>query len=157
MKVFLLSVYTILHFKADNCFTNMQMGLKYGCPVEDVVTGLYIQCQGWRSVYCNPTRPAFLGVGGTTLDQILVQHKRWSEGDLQILLLKYSPVWYGLGKISLGQVMGYCTYCLWALNCLAALYYCIIPSLYLLKGISLFPQVKTFPFLVLFSRFPSGL
>ncbi|CAK9148877.1 unnamed protein product [Ilex paraguariensis] len=119
-----------------------EMGLKYGCPVEDVITGLSIQCQGWKSVYFNPPRMGFLGIAATTLDQSLVQHKRWSEGDLQILLSKYSPAWYGLGRIHPGLLLGYLTYCLWAPNCLATLYYAIIPSLYLLRGMPLFPQVS---------------
>ncbi|PQQ03466.1 hypothetical protein Pyn_26872 [Prunus yedoensis var. nudiflora] len=66
----------------------------------------------------------------------LVQHKRLSEGSLQILLSKYSPAWYGHGKISLALQLGYCIVCCWA-----TLFYSIVPSLYLLKGISLFPQV----------------
>lgn len=118
-----------------------QIGLKYGCPVEDVLTGLTIQCKGWRSVYYKPERKGFLGVTATTLDQTLVQHKRWSEGDLMILFSKYSPAWYGLGKLNPGLLLGYLTYCLWSPNCVATLYYSIVPSLYLLKGISLFPQV----------------
>ncbi|GFP96438.1 cellulose synthase-like protein e1 [Phtheirospermum japonicum] len=117
-----------------------EIGLKYGCPVEDVMTGLSIQCRGWKSVYFNPERKGFLGVATTTLDQTLVQHKRWSEGDFQILLSKHSPIRYGLSRISFGLVMGYCVYCLWAVNCFATLYYSIVPSLYLLRGISLFPQ-----------------
>ncbi|XP_011097753.1 cellulose synthase-like protein E1 [Sesamum indicum] len=121
-----------------------EMGLKYGCPVEDVITGLSIQCRGWKSVYFNPERKGFLGVAGTTLDQTLVQHKRWSEGDLQIFLSKHSPVWKGLGRINFGLIMGYCVYCLWSPNCFATLYYSIIPSVYLLKGDPLFPQVSSF-------------
>ncbi|KAK4420851.1 Cellulose synthase-like protein E1 [Sesamum alatum] len=121
-----------------------EMGLKYGCPVEDVITGLSIQCRGWKSMYFNPERKGFLGVAGTTLDQTLVQHKRWSEGDLQILLSKHGPVWNGLGRINFGLIMGYCVYCLWSPNCFATLYYSIIPSLYLLKGHPLFPQVSSF-------------
>ncbi|KAJ1441226.1 Nucleotide-diphospho-sugar transferase [Sesbania bispinosa] len=127
----------------ENTLWGKEMGLRYGCPVEDVITGLSIQCQGWKSVYYNPPRKAFLGVAPTTLLQALVQHKRWSEGDLQILLSKYSPAWYGFGRISLGLQMGYCVYCLWAPNCIATLYYSIIPSLYLLKGISLFPKMSS--------------
>lgn len=134
----------------ENTQWGKQVGLKYGCPVEDVITGLSIQCRGWKSVYFNPERKGFLGVAPTTLDQTLVQHKRWSQGDFQILLSEYSPIWYGLGKISLGLQMGYTTYCLWAPNCLATLYYSIIPSLYLFKGISLFPQV-TNPWLLPFA------
>ncbi|XP_057795222.1 cellulose synthase-like protein E1 [Salvia miltiorrhiza] len=124
-----------------------EMGLKYGCLVEDVITGLSIQCRGWKSVYFNPEREAFLGLAVTTLDQTLGQHKRWSEGDLQILLSKYSPITYGIGRINAGLIMGYCTYCLWPVNCFATLYYSIIPSLYLLKGVSLFPQVSSVWFL----------
>lgn len=117
------------------------MGVKYGCPAEDVITGLSIQMRGWKSVYFNPERKAFLGVATTTLPQTLVQHKRWSAGDFLILLSSYSPAWYARGKISFGLQLGYCCYSLWAPNCFATLYYTIIPSLYLLKGISLFPKV----------------
>ncbi|CAL5202371.1 unnamed protein product [Lathyrus oleraceus] len=120
-----------------------EMGLKYGCPVEDVITGLSIQSKGWKSVYYNPPRKAFLGVAPTSLLQVLIQHKRWSEGDFQILFSKYSPAWYAFGKISVGLQMGYCSYCLWSPNCLPTLYYSIIPSLYLLKGIPLFPKVSS--------------
>ncbi|XP_056162140.1 cellulose synthase-like protein E1 isoform X2 [Syzygium oleosum] len=127
----------------ENTEWGREMGLKYGCPVEDVITGLSIQYRGWRSVYFNPRRNAFLGVAPTTLLQLLVQHKRWSEGDFQILLSRYSPAWHGLGKISPGLIMCYLPYCLWAPNCLPTLYYTIIPSLCLLKGISLFPEVTS--------------
>lgn len=119
----------------------LQMGLRYGCPVEDVLTGLSIQCLGWKSVYYNPARKGFLGVAATSLDQTLLQHKRWSEGDLQVLLSRYSPAWYGLGRISPGLLLGYCSYCLWAPNSLATVFYSTAPSLYLVRGISLFPQV----------------
>ncbi|KAK9941196.1 hypothetical protein M0R45_017815 [Rubus argutus] len=127
----------------ENTQWGKEMGLKYGCPVEDVITGLSIQCRGWKSVYCNPTRKAFLGVAPTTLPQTLLQHKRWSEGDFQILVSKFSPASYGYGKISLGLQLGYCSYCLWAPNCLATLIYSILPSLYLLRGTSLFPQISS--------------
>ncbi|AES70607.2 cellulose synthase E1-like protein [Medicago truncatula] len=125
----------------ENTQWGKEMGLKYGCPVEDVITGLSIQSNGWKSVYYNPARKAFLGVAPTSLLQVLIQHKRWSEGDFQILFSKYSPAWYAFGKINLSLQMGYCAYCLWAPNCLATLFYSIIPSLYLLKGIPLFPKI----------------
>ncbi|KAF9625242.1 hypothetical protein IFM89_020828 [Coptis chinensis] len=117
-----------------------EMGLKYGCPVEDVITGLSIHCRGWKSVYCNPTRKGFLGVAPVTLAQTLVQHKRWAEGNFQLLLSKFGPFSCGLGRIKLGHQLAYCVYGLWAPNCLATLYYNVVPPLYLLKGISLFPM-----------------
>ena len=117
------------------------MGLIYGCPVEDIVTGLTIQCRGWKSLYFNPDRKAILGVGPTTLDIVLIQHKRWSEGMFQIFFSKFCPFIYGQGKIKFGAQMGYCIYLLWAPISFPTLYYVIVPSLCLLHGISLFPQV----------------
>ncbi|PIA50628.1 hypothetical protein AQUCO_01200081v1 [Aquilegia coerulea] len=120
-----------------------EMGLKYGCAVEDVLTGLSIHCRGWKSVYFNPTRKGFLGVAPITLGQTLVQFKRWSGGNLEILLSKYGPLSYGVGRIKLGHRLAYCLWCFWAPNWLATLYYSVIPSLYLLKGISLFPRITS--------------
>ncbi|RZC65899.1 hypothetical protein C5167_009599 [Papaver somniferum] len=119
---------------------------------KDVLTGLTIQCRGWKSVYLNPERKGFLGVAPNRLCDTLVQHKRWSEGDFQIFLSKYNPFLYGHKKISLGLQMGYCVYCLWAPNSLPTLYYLSIPPLCLLKGIPLFPKVLSF-FLLWFLPF----
>ncbi|XP_058112704.1 cellulose synthase-like protein E6 isoform X2 [Magnolia sinica] len=127
----------------ENTEWGKEMGLKYGCPSEDLITGLAIQCRGWKSVYCNPDRKAFLGMSPTTLEQSLVQHKRWGEGQLQIFMSRYCPLIYGHGKIKLGLQMGYCNYNLWALNSFPTLYYVIIPSLCLAKGISLFPRISS--------------
>ncbi|KAK9146372.1 hypothetical protein Sjap_006275 [Stephania japonica] len=120
-----------------------EMGLKYGCAVEDVITGLAIQCRGWKSVFFNPTRQGFMGLPPTTLSQTLVQHKRWAEGDLQILLSKHGPLIHGFGKMKLGQQMGYHVYLLWAPSCFVFLYYLVVPPLYLLNGVSLFPKVSS--------------
>ncbi|KAL4185747.1 hypothetical protein AMTRI_Chr10g232260 [Amborella trichopoda] len=121
----------------------MEMGLKYGCPVEDIITGLSIHCRGWRSVYCNPSREAFMGVTSTTLADALVQQKRWSEGDLQVILSQYCPFIYGFGKIKMGQMIGYSTFCLWAANSLPTWCYAIVPSLCLFNGIPLYPKVTS--------------
>ncbi|PRQ35155.1 putative cellulose synthase (UDP-forming) [Rosa chinensis] len=125
-----------------------EMGLKYGCAIEDVFTGLSIQCRGWRSVYLNPTRKAFLGVAPTTLLQMLVQQKRWSEGSFQILLSRHNPAFSD--QISLGQKLGYAYVGAWSMNFLPTLFYTVIPSLYLLKGISLFPRVSS-PWIIPFA------
>lgn len=118
-----------------------QMGLLCGCPVEDIMTGLAIQCRGWRSIYYNPERKAFLGLTPTTLDQSLLQHKRWSEGDLQILFSSYCPFLHGRGNIPLKLQLSYCIYLMWAINSLPTLCYVFVPSICLLRGIALFPQV----------------
>uniref|UniRef100_A0A5B7BN89 Putative cellulose synthase-like protein E6 n=1 Tax=Davidia involucrata TaxID=16924 RepID=A0A5B7BN89_DAVIN len=128
----------------DNTEWGKEMGLKYGFPVEDIVTGLSIQCRGWKSMYFNPERKGFVGVAPTTLQQALVQHKRWSEGQFQIGLSKYCPFVYGHKKIPLQLQFSYSPYVFWAPNSLPTLYYVVVPSLYLLKGISLFPKISSF-------------
>ncbi|KAL1189485.1 Cellulose synthase-like protein E1 [Cardamine amara subsp. amara] len=127
----------------ENTQWGKEMGVKYGCPVEDVITGLAIQCRGWKSAYLNPKNKAFLGVAPTNLHQTLVQLRRWSEGDFQILLSEYSPIWYGQGKISLGLILGYCVYCLWAPSSVPVLIYSVLTPLCLIKGIPLFPKVSS--------------
>ncbi|KAK6947106.1 Cellulose synthase [Dillenia turbinata] len=120
-----------------------EMGLVYGCAVEDIITGLTIQCRGWKPIYYNPEPSAFLGVAPNTLEQALIQHKRWSEGMFQIFFSKYCPFFYGHGKIKFGAQMGYCIYLLWAPNSFPTHYYLIIPSLCLLHGIPLFPKLSS--------------
>ncbi|XVF56876.1 hypothetical protein PTKIN_Ptkin06aG0155400 [Pterospermum kingtungense] len=134
----------------QNTLWGKEMGLKYGCPVEDNVTGLSIQCRGWKSIFLNPQREGFLGLAPTTLLQMLVQHKRWSEGHLQIFLSRYCPLLYGHKKIPLKLQLAYSTYNLWAANCWPTLYYVVVPCLCLLKGISLFPKTSS-PWLLPFA------
>ncbi|XP_054818246.1 cellulose synthase-like protein E1 [Prosopis cineraria] len=127
----------------QNTLWGSEMGVLYGCAVEDVITGLSIHSKGWKSVYCNPERKAFLGAPVTTLEQVLVQQKRWAEGEFQILVSKYSPPWHAYGKLSLGHQMVYSHYCFWSTNTLPILCYCVVPSLCLLKGVPLFPEISS--------------
>ncbi|KAJ8644397.1 hypothetical protein MRB53_006145 [Persea americana] len=127
-----------------------EMGLKYGCLVEDVLTGLAIHCKGWKSIYFDPSRDAFLGLAPTTLLQSLVQHKRWVEGHLQIVFSRHCPFIQGHGKIKLPHQMAYCFFNLWPLHAIPTVYYAVIPPIYLLHGIPLFPEI-TSPWLVPFS------
>ncbi|KAK3121719.1 hypothetical protein QOZ80_8BG0659630 [Eleusine coracana subsp. coracana] len=120
-----------------------EIGIIYDCPVEDVITGLAIHCRGWESVNINPSRPAFIGVGPTTLTQTILQHKRFSEGNFLIFLSKYCPFLFGHGQISLLHQMGYSIYGLWAPNSLPTLFYVTIPSLGLAKGTPLFPEMTS--------------
>ncbi|KAL0919481.1 hypothetical protein M5K25_011576 [Dendrobium thyrsiflorum] len=131
----------------ENTQWGKEMGMKYGCPVEDIITGLTIQCRGWKSAHFSPKKEAFLGLAPTTLSQVLVQHKRWAEGNFQIFLSKYCPFLYGFRRTKLGHQMGYCIYSLWAVNCIPTLIYVVIPSICLLHEISLFPSVFSFWFI----------
>ncbi|KAK7386013.1 hypothetical protein VNO78_32056 [Psophocarpus tetragonolobus] len=120
-----------------------EMGLVYGISVEDIATGLAISCRGWKSIYYNPERKAFLGIAPTTLDVACLQHKRWSQGMFQVFFSKYCPFIYGHGKINLGVQMGYCNYLFWAPMSLPTLCYVIVLPICLLHGIPLFPQLSS--------------
>jgi len=132
-------------YEASNTQWGREMGVKYGCPVEDVIShhrvGDPVQRACVASVYFNPQRKAFLGLAPTTLAQTLLQHRRFGEGNFSILLSRYCSVLFGHGKIELPLQLGYCIYGLWAPSSLPTLYYVIVPSLGLLKGIPLFPEV----------------
>ncbi|KAK9155236.1 hypothetical protein Sjap_002716 [Stephania japonica] len=128
------------------------MGLMYGCAVEDVFTGLVFHSRGWKSVFCSPERKAYLGLAPPNTNDTLIQHKRWSTGLLEVFLSDYCPWTHGVGRLKLGQIMCYSFYTLWALWCLPMLVYAFVPPLALAKGISLFPEVsnpwfKVFAFL----------
>eukprot|EP00253_Pinus_taeda_P001053 PITA_01053 len=64
-----------------------EVGMIYGCAVEDAVTGFVIQCRGWKSIYCNPKRKAFLGCAPNNLIDTLIQQKRWAVGFLEFLVI----------------------------------------------------------------------
>ncbi|KAG9448581.1 hypothetical protein H6P81_008546 [Aristolochia fimbriata] len=134
----------------ENTEWGKEMGLRYGCPVEDVLTGFAIQQNGWKSVYFNPTKRSFVGVAGFTLEQVLVQHKRWSEGDFQILLSRYSPFLFWKGKTNLGLRMVYSIYTFCPCTSIPTLFYAIIPSLCLYTGTTLFPKMSS-PWIVPFA------
>ncbi|KAL8469678.1 hypothetical protein ACS0TY_032505 [Phlomoides rotata] len=102
-----------------------EMGLVYGCLIEDIVTGLSIQCRGWKPVYYHPSKAAFQGAAPINLDISLIQFKKWSEGMFQIFLSKY------------------CIYLLWPILALPTLCYVILPSLFLLYDVPLFPEVSS--------------
>ncbi|RVW91580.1 Cellulose synthase-like protein G1 [Vitis vinifera] len=38
----------------------IKMGFRYGSLVEDMYTSYMLQCEGWKSIFCHPKRPAFL-------------------------------------------------------------------------------------------------
>ncbi|GAB4845929.1 hypothetical protein Ancab_024935 [Ancistrocladus abbreviatus] len=138
-----------------------EVGIQYGFICEDTVSGLAILCRGWKSVFFNPKREGFLGAAPTTLVQALVQQKRWGEALLQIAFSERCPLTYGCGKISFGLQLGVCHYLLWAMNCLATVCYSTIPSLYLLRGTRLFPQMSSVWFLpfayIIISRYTYSL
>ena len=54
-------------------FFHVQLGWIYGSITEDILTGFKMHCRGWRSIYCNPKRPAFKGTAPINLSDRLNQ------------------------------------------------------------------------------------
>lgn len=111
--------------------------------VEDYFTGFILHCKGWRSVFYNPTRPAFLGSATTNLNDTLVQGTRWSSGLIEVLFSRFCPLIYGLiSRMPLLECMCYAYLASQPLYCFPAWFLAIIPQLCLLNGIPIYPKVK---------------
>ncbi|KAH0468360.1 hypothetical protein IEQ34_003393 [Dendrobium chrysotoxum] len=119
-----------------------QIGFRYGSLVEDYYTGYRLHCQGWRSVFCNPDRPAFLGEAPKSLVDALSQGKRWFVGLYQVCFSRYCPLLYGSRKISLLAGFCYMYYAAWGCWCIPLIIYGLLPQLALFYGKSLFPKAS---------------
>ncbi|XP_035543219.1 cellulose synthase-like protein G3 isoform X6 [Juglans regia] len=119
-----------------------EVGFRYGSLVEDFFTGLRLQCEGWRSIFCNPKRAAFLGDAPISLVDVLNQVQRWSIGSLQVAFSSFSPLTFGIR--SLGPLMGlaYTHYCFWSTWFIPLTLYAFLPQLCLLHGLSVFPKLS---------------
>ncbi|KAG5539503.1 hypothetical protein RHGRI_019898 [Rhododendron griersonianum] len=141
------SILAMAHYVADCKYEDQtnwgsKMGFRYGSLVEDFYTGYRLQCEGWRSVFCHPNRPAFLGDAPITLNDALNQIKRWSVGLLEVAFSKYSPLTFGIR--ALGPIMGHCYahYAFWPIWSIPLTIYAFLPQLALLNGVSIFPKVS---------------
>ncbi|KAL6280622.1 hypothetical protein ACE6H2_017503 [Prunus campanulata] len=118
------------------------IGVRYGSLVEDYFTGYRLQCEGWKTILCNPDKPAFYGDSPITLIDVLNQTKRWVNGLLEVCLSKYSPITFGIK--SMGPLMGlaYCQCAFWPIWSIPITTYAFLPQLALLNGLTIFPKVS---------------
>ena len=101
-----------------------------------------LHCEGWKSVFCNPTRPAFLAEMPIALNDVLAQTKRWNVGLLEVALSKHSPLTFGRRYI--GSFMAHC-YSYYAFGpfwSVPIMFYAFIPQITMLNNISIFPKVR---------------
>lgn len=126
-----------------------KLGFRYGSLVEDYYTGFRLQCEGWKSVFCHPSRPAFLGDVPITLIDTLSQNKRWAIGLLEVGFSKYSPLTFGIRFI--GPLMGLCYAhsAFWALWSIPINIYSFLPQIAHFNGVSIFPKM-TDPWIFLY-------
>lgn len=126
----------------DNTIWGDEIGWVYGSCTEDVLTGIGIHKRGWRSVYCSPDPPAFLGSAPSGGPAVMTQQKRWATGLLEIILGNKSPIIGTLkANLSFRQCLAYLYINLWGLRSIPELCYAILPAYCLLTNTSLMPKV----------------
>ncbi|XP_042021467.1 cellulose synthase-like protein G3 [Salvia splendens] len=119
-----------------------KIGFRYGSLVEDYYTGYMLHCEGWKSVFCNPTRPAFLAEMPIALHDVVAQTKRWNVGLLEVALSKHSPLTFG--RKYMGSFMAHC-YSYYAFGpfwSIPIMFYAFIPQITMLNNISIFPKAS---------------
>lgn len=127
----------------------LQIGFLYGSVVEDYFTGYNLHCRGWKSVYLNPSRPAFVGSAPINMRDILVQHKRGTSGLLQVALSRFCPLTWGAARTSIPQSFCYASIAFWPLQSLL-LFYALLHPICLFNRISLYPKVTTFSLAIVY-------
>lgn len=108
-------------------------GLQGDTITEDAETALELHARGYRSVYVD--RPMVAGLSPETFSGFITQRMRWTQGMIQIFLLKNPLLKRGL---SLSQRIGYLNSCFYWFFPLARLTFILAPLLYLLLGIQVY-------------------
>ncbi|KAG4970893.1 hypothetical protein GLYMA_13G174300v4 [Glycine max] len=127
-----------------------EVGFSYVSVVEDYLTGFILNCNGWTSVFCEPSRPQFLGSATTNLNDVLIQGTRWYSGLFENGINRFCPLTYGLSKMPLLQSLCLAWLTYFPLYCFPLWCFATIPQLCLLNGIPLYPKVSD-PFFIIFS------
>ncbi|KAH6820044.1 cellulose synthase like G3 [Perilla frutescens var. hirtella] len=119
-----------------------KIGFRYGSLVEDYYTGFRLHCEGWKSVFCNPSRPAFLSEMPISLNDVVTQTKRWTVGLLEVSLSKYSPLTFGRRFMGALMAHGYSYYAFGPFWSFPITVYAFLPQISMLINISIFPKAS---------------
>ncbi|XP_027348343.1 cellulose synthase-like protein G2 [Abrus precatorius] len=126
-----------------------EVGFLYDSVVEDYLTGFILHCNGWTSVFCEPSRPQFLGTATTNLNDVLIQGTRWYGGLFENGINRFCPLIYGPSRMPLLQSLCFAWLTYFPLYSLPLWCLATIPQLCLLNGIPLYPKVSD-PFFIIF-------
>ncbi|KAK6929824.1 Cellulose synthase [Dillenia turbinata] len=141
----------------EEASSQLQVGFYYASVVEDCFTGYMLHCKGWTSVYCNPSTPQFLGRCPPSLNILLIQLIRWTCGLLDFGFSRFCPLVYGPRRMSILMACGYACTTLFPLPTLSIWCLAAVPQLCLFNGISLYPKVSSYSFIIFASLFLSWL
>ncbi|KAL3714730.1 hypothetical protein ACJRO7_006606 [Eucalyptus globulus] len=120
-----------------------KVGWMYGSTTEDVLTGLAIHSKGWRSLYCSPDPPAFLGCAPSGGPASMTQQKRWATGLLEVLMSKRSPIYGTLFMhLHFRQCLAYLWIVIWALRSIPEFLYALLPAYCIMTNSHFLPKGK---------------
>ncbi|KAL5797911.1 hypothetical protein ACOSQ2_002731 [Xanthoceras sorbifolium] len=120
-----------------------KVGWIYGSTVEDILTGLMIHKKGWKSGYCNPNPPAFLGFGPSSSTTVMTQQKRWSTGLLEILFSKNNPISATLtANLQFRMSVAYLWFTCWGLQPIPDLCYAALPAYCIITNSNFLPKFQ---------------
>ncbi|KCZ92245.1 UDP-forming cellulose synthase catalytic subunit [Hyphomonas johnsonii] len=108
-------------------------GIQGDTITEDAETALELHSRGYRSAYVD--RPMVAGLSPETFSGFIVQRMRWTQGMVQIFLLKNPLLKKGL---TFAQRVGYFNSCFYWFFPLARMAFILGPLLYLLFGIQVY-------------------
>ncbi|KAI7980356.1 Cellulose synthase-like protein G2 [Camellia lanceoleosa] len=134
-----------------------EIGYVYDSLLESTFTGYLLHCKGWRSVYLYPKRPCFLGCTTIDMKDAMIQIMKWCSGLFQVAFSRFSPLTYGMSKMSILQSMCYGSITFAPLHSISFLIYGTIPQLCFFSGIPLYPKVSNPWFAVFATVYVSSL
>jgi len=108
-------------------------GIQGDTITEDAETALELHSRGYRSAYV--ARPMVAGLSPETFSGFIVQRMRWTQGMVQIFLLKNPLFKRGL---SVAQRLGYLNSCFYWFFPLARMAFVIAPMIYLFFGVQVY-------------------
>ncbi|KAK8486274.1 hypothetical protein V6N12_013845 [Hibiscus sabdariffa] len=149
-------IQVIISSYEDKTEWGKEVGWIYGSVTEDILTGFKMQCHGWRSVYCIPKRPAFKGSTPINLSYRLHLVLRWALKSVEIFLSKHCPIWYGYGGgLKWLEQFSYINSVVYPWTSIPLLVYCTLPTICLLTGKFIVPEISNYASLVFMALFIS--
>jgi cellulose synthase (UDP-forming) len=118
-------------------------GLSGTSITEDAETAFELHRRGYRSRYVN--RPMVCGLAASTYSDYVLQHTRWAQGSVQIMML-HNPLF--ASGLSIAQRVCYLNACLFWFFGIVRIIYFISPVAFLLFGLSIYhaaaPQILAY-------------
>ncbi len=118
-------------------------GMSGASITEDAETAFELHRRGFRSVYVN--KPMICGLAAEAYSDYVLQHTRWAQGSVQIMLL-HNPL-FARG-LTLAQRLCYFNVCFFWFFGLARIVYLVAPACFLVFGLSIYhasaPQIVAY-------------